>query len=315
MSCAFMHPLFVGVGGVGGFYAERLAQQLPVSVVARGEHGRRIAAEGLSVRTPQGERSWRPARVYTEVAQVEAVHDLIVFATKAHQLDAALCDVLVQRLPEAHVLSLLNGVESEAQLATVWPSARVMAGVARIAAQRTAAGVVEVTAGGGLELAAWAPPGRAATETLHTLFTATGVRSRLRDDARLMLWEKLLWNAAFNGVCALTRQRAGDLLRISAMRSLIVALMQEVIAIAHHEGVALQEALIERNLTMTEQHFADIVPSMLQDALAGRALEHDAIQGVIVRRAAAHGVAVPHHRMLAALLQGLDKSTLGLVLG
>jgi len=45
---------------------------------------------------------------------------------------------------------------------------------------------------------------------------------------------------------------------------------------------------------------------MLQDLRRGRRLEHDALNGAVVRAAAAAGVSVPVNRLLVALLARLD---------
>jgi 2-dehydropantoate 2-reductase len=44
--------------------------------------------------------------------------------------------------------------------------------------------------------------------------------------------------------------------------------------------------------------------SMLQDRERGRRLEHDALNGAVVRHAARAGVAVPVNRLLHAILSG-----------
>jgi len=47
------------------------------------------------------------------------------------------------------------------------------------------------------------------------------------------------------------------------------------------------------------------VNSMLADRMAGRPMEIDARNGVIVRRGGKHGINTPLNRMLVALLQTL----------
>jgi 2-dehydropantoate 2-reductase len=85
--------------------------------------------------------------------------------------------------------------------------------------------------------------------------------------------------------------------------------MQEVIAVAQAEGVALPAGLIDLMLHVTRSEFPETEPSMLQDVRAGRATEVDILQGAVVRRAAAHGLAVPIHRTLEGLLRGRTGQT------
>jgi 2-dehydropantoate 2-reductase len=55
----------------------------------------------------------------------------------------------------------------------------------------------------------------------------------------------------------------------------------------------------------------DFPTSMLQDRRRGRRLEHDALNGAVVRAAARVGVPVPTNRTLFALLERLDAGSRG----
>jgi 2-dehydropantoate 2-reductase len=87
-----MRYVIIGAGSVGGAIAARLAQHSPHPplLIARGSNGAAIAAEGLRLRTPDSDE-----RVPVEVAsgpdEVELrVDDVLVVATKSHQVEAAL---------------------------------------------------------------------------------------------------------------------------------------------------------------------------------------------------------------------------------
>jgi 2-dehydropantoate 2-reductase len=124
------------------------------------------------------------------------------------------------------------------------------------------------------------------------------------DDLARVLWTKLLWNAPFNGVCALTRKNAGDVLAVPALEALIRGAMLEIVQVARSEGVDLGEHAIDAMLAITRAMFAETEPSMLQDVLAGRATETDALQGAVVVRGERHAVPTPIHHTLHALLIG-----------
>jgi 2-dehydropantoate 2-reductase len=68
-----------------------------------------------------------------------------------------------------------------------------------------------------------------------------------------MLWEKMLWNAPFNAICALTGLRAGEAL--SCCEVLVRKAMEEVVCVARAEGVSLEPALIDTMLELTRVSF------------------------------------------------------------
>jgi 2-dehydropantoate 2-reductase len=129
---------------------------------------------------------------------------------------------------------------------------------------------------------------------------------RAHSNLRTLLWRKLLWNAPFNAICALTGKPAGAVLAVPELERLVRAAMQEVIAVGRADGADLGDGRIDDLLKVTLDKFSDSVPSMLQDVRAGRATETDALQGAVVERGRRYGIATPILATLHALMRGLD---------
>jgi 2-dehydropantoate 2-reductase len=119
--------VIVGAGAIGGTLAARLAQHgsTPPLVIARGENAEAIRADGLLLRSPDDEVRV-DAPVATEPSEAElTTDDVLVFATKTHQLQAALADWVDRPVRDAAgeivgtagellpALTALNGVEAE----------------------------------------------------------------------------------------------------------------------------------------------------------------------------------------------------------
>jgi 2-dehydropantoate 2-reductase len=83
--------------------------------------------------------------------------------------------------------------------------------------------------------------------------------------------------------------------------------MQEVLAVADAEGVALDRGLPEAMLALTRNQFPLTEPSMLQDLRAGRETEVAILQRAVVDRARALGVEVPVLDTLASLVEARSK--------
>src|SRR3984885_15514740 len=95
--------VIVGAGAIGGTVGGVLARaRIPTVLVARGRHAEILAAEGLTLRTPDG-------TFHTPVTAVSGAehlrltpHDVLVFTTKTQQLDAALQEWVDQPVHDRH---------------------------------------------------------------------------------------------------------------------------------------------------------------------------------------------------------------------
>ncbi|MDH6247356.1 2-dehydropantoate 2-reductase N-terminal domain-containing protein [Mycobacterium sp. OTB74] len=115
----------VGAGAIGGTIGGVLAQAgVPVVLVARGLHGEVLMRQGLTIRTPDGVFQVPVQAVFTPDEVTLTDQDVLVFATKTQQLDAALRDWVDRPVTRASggtstaaetlpVLTALNGVTAE----------------------------------------------------------------------------------------------------------------------------------------------------------------------------------------------------------
>lgn len=299
-----MKVLIVGTGAVGGWFGAKLAKGgHSVTFVARREHGAAIRERGLIVEAPEGEIVATGA-VIDDVAQARGGgYDLALVAVKASSLFEVAPGTGAALAERGIAIPLLNGLDSERQLASVIGSEHVIGGVAQLAASLVTPGRVRVRAGGMMTLAPLAPEQLERTRALASELDRS-FPCAAEEDLGRVLWTKLLWNAPFNGVCALTRKNAGDVLAVPALESLVRDAMKEIVLVAQSEGVTLGEHAIDAMLAITRGMFSETEPSMLQDVLAGRTTETDALQGAVVERGERHGVPTPIHRTLNALLTG-----------
>jgi 2-dehydropantoate 2-reductase len=283
----------VGCGAIGGLFAARLQGHEVWAYDVSAEHVAAIDRDGL--------------RVGDEVSRVHARTDAReippcefgLVTTKAMFTEAAMT-ATAPVLADAAVCSLQNGIGSEEVIARHVP--RVIRGVTMVSGHLAAPGEVQPDASGGTWIGPFEPrPARA--EEIATLAAAIGAEAR--EDARGPQWTKLLFNAATNPLAALTGLTHGELCDVPALRAAITALVDEGRAVADALGITLDgdpDALITRAAAENHAH----KPSMLQDALAHRPTEIDALNGGIVRAGAQAGVPTPLHAQVAALIAGLE---------
>lgn len=301
-----MRILVAGTGAVGGYFGGRLALRGHEMIfLARGAHGARIRERGLTLSTPEGERVARGRVIETLTEARGLAADLTLVAVKTGSLAELVPEVGATLGPAGFAVPLENGLDSEAVLAAAVGRARVLGATTHLSCRLAGPGHVELLGGGAMTLAALEAAQVPERDRLASVL-GEAFPCRTADDLALMLWQKLLWNAPFNAICALTRLGPGQVLEDAELEALVRQAMAEVTAVARAEGVALTDTAIEPMLAFTRGLPRDAPPSMLQDVLAGRVTEASSLQGAVVTRADRHDLAVPIHRTLLALLRGVD---------
>lgn len=296
--------LVAGAGALGLYYGGRLARAgHPVAFWARGANLARLGAAGLTVRSTAGDFHL-PVPLTVDSAEAAAAagpYDLILVTTKGYHGNPDFYASLAPALAESGVaLTLQNGVESAKPLVAAL-GRRVLAGVAFIGAERTAPGMVNHTAAGHVVLGEPGGGSSKRAQAVAALLQGAGIKATASQDIRVDQWRKLVWNAPFNGITALTRVYAHETLAVPAGRALVEAAMREVAAVAGALGVALEPTVVADTLRLTETA-GPVRTSMLVDLEHGRALEIEALYGPPIREGERLGVATPVLRSLAALL-------------
>lgn len=228
--------------------------------------------------------------------------DVVVLAVKAHQTASA-GPWLRHVRPGAILMVAQNGVEQEERVRP-WldPAVRVVPLIVYFNGRREAPGEAVFTPMGDKDVVM---PADEASRRAGGMLRAAGLRAVNADDYRAAAWRKLLVNATVNPVTALTG-RHSEVMAEPDMQRMARAIMEETARVARADGVALGEADIESVLALFRSLPAGTSTSMLQDRLAGRPLEADAINGAIVRAGKRAGEPTPLNRMLLGLCLAID---------
>jgi 2-dehydropantoate 2-reductase len=301
-----MRVCIVGCGAVGGLFAAHLATLEDVEVWAYDvveEQVAAINAHGLRVTGVAELLGAVQAR--TNAAEIPPCQFGIV-ATKAmftEQAIAASASVFL----DGAVCSVQNGVGNEELIAEHVP--RVIRGTTFPAGRLLEPGVVQMDTGGDTWIGPFEdrPASASEIQRLAEALTRSGMPTVALPDARGAQWTKLIFNAASNPLGALTGLTHGRLCELPATRELISGLVREGVAVANSLGITLDsdpDELIDHAAEVAYDHRA----SMLQDALAHRRTEIDALNGGIVRFGAQHGVPTPLNEAIVALITGMEHS-------
>jgi 2-dehydropantoate 2-reductase len=310
-------------GAIGAYVGAALARGgADVTLVARGEHLRAMQANGVRVHSPKGDFEAHP-RATDDIAAVSDA-DAVFVGLKAHslpELAPALGRVLK---PGAAVIAAQNGlpwwyfqsqpgpfedevlesVDPRGTISRAIPPEAVIGCVIYCSTEIVSPGVIRHIEG--TRFAIGEPDG---TETercgrISEAFVAGGLRCPVEARIRDHIWLKLIGNAAFNPVTALTGATLGELGALPEMVELLRAILTECAEVAERLGVELPVS-IERRL---EAGIAvgDHKTSMLQDLEAGKPIELDCMSGAVIELARKLDVSVPHTAAVHACAKLLD---------
>ena len=301
-----MKVCIVGCGAIGSLFAAHLAQVDDVEVWAYDVVAPRVDAinrDGLKL-IGEADITGR-VRATTDAAELPAC-DFGIVATKSMYTSAAI-EASAHAFADGAVASVQNGVGNEEVIAE--HVERVIRGTTFPAGHVTEPGIVHMDTRGDTWLGPFEPRPASmdAVTQLAEAITAGGMNTKALPDARGAQWTKLIFNAATNPLGALTRLTHGRLCELPETRRLITQLVDEGKAVAAALGITLDsdpDELVDHAAKVAYEHRA----SMLQDVLAERATEVDALNGGIVRFGEEQGVPTPMNQAIAALIKGLERS-------
>jgi 2-dehydropantoate 2-reductase len=322
-----------GAGAVGGYLAGNIinGDAARVSLIARGDHLRAMQRDGLKIISTDGEFVAKPARLSDRVDDLPP-QDIIFVTLKANALSACAADILKLLKPNGHAVFVTNGIPwwwnyglgPDGTLRLLDPTgdlwngltpARVLGCVVYAPNEVIAPGVVRHT---GHDRWLVGEPNHSISERLEKtvgLLKDSHLNAAAVQDLRREVWLKLLRNTALNSVCTLTRLPIDGISAEPSLVSLVESIIDEIIAIAKAQGWDIEaEAEPARRASqsggsLSARVATGIRPSMLQDALAGRPMEVDAIVGQVQVFAQQAGVPCPSIDHVLALLRGLQLST------
>jgi 2-dehydropantoate 2-reductase len=285
-----MRIALIGPGAIGTTVAAWLGQDpdIQLRVCAR------TAVDGLVAETPAGVIRASP-RVLVEPVHGEAM-DWILVATKTYDAESAARWLPGLLGPRTRVAVLQNGVEHVERFAPYLDAARITPCVVDIPAERTAPGRVLQRRAGSIVV-----PEGAAGEAFVRLFAHTPIDTATTDDFTTRAWRKLAVNCA-GAVSALTLQPAG-VARHDGVAEVMRGLVRECVAVGRTVGARLGDDVADEVVEGYRAGPPDSINSIHADRLAGRRMEVDARNGVIVRYGARAGIPTPLNAAVVALLE------------
>ncbi len=323
-----MRIAIIGAGAIGGYAGVKLALAgEDVTFIARGKNLAALRQDGMKLvladGTEQVARNVRATDNYGEAGP----QDLVILATKAHQVAAVAGELPRLFGPDTAVVTMQNGipfwyfanhggalagtrldsVDPTGEASAHIPAHRVIGCVVYPASELIAPGVVRHIEGDRFPLGELDGTTSARVTRIAEAFVRAGFKSPVLADIRAEIWLKLWGNLTFNPLSALSRATLVDICRFPPTRALAAAMMTEAQAVAGKLGVTFRVSIDNR--IAGAEAVGKHKTSMLQDVEAGRDPELDALVGSVIELGRLTGTPTPHidsvYALTSLLAQGL----------
>jgi 2-dehydropantoate 2-reductase len=291
-----------GSGGVGGYFGGRLAAAgEDVTFLARGAHLTAMQKEGLHIASPLGDVHL-PSVQATDRPQAIGPVDVVLFTVKLYDVDASAATLSPLIGPDTVVITLQNGVDAVDMVAKHVGVDHVAGGAAYIVAVIDQPGHIRHTTA--QQLVFGERDGRRSDRliALEEAGMRAGFQAKASSDVVADLWVKFVRLATWSGMTTVTRSPMGVVRDTPATFELMIAAIEEVIAVGRARGVRLPDDLMDTTLTMIKNFPAASKSSMLEDIERGRRLELPWLSGAVVRIGNEVGVPTPIHQFITTIL-------------
>ena len=295
----------LGAGSVGCYFGGMLARAgHDVTLIARANHVEAITNNGLHM----------DCQSFQDYVQVKARSDyiplsdadIVLCCVKSPDTEFVINEVKPYLNKSAVILSLQNGVDNAERIAKLVDNPTYPT-VVYVATAMVGPGKLKHFGRGELVLGAL---GNNSNElnALSDFFQLSNVPCEISGNIRKDLWLKFLVNCSYNGISAIGQIQYGKMVSNPEIVNLINQITEECLMIAEKEGVMISAAEADQanhaiGVTMSGQK-----SSTAQDLVKGKLTEIDYLNGLIVRRAANYGLAVPANQAVYALVKMLEKN-------
>ncbi|MDQ1333131.1 MAG: 2-dehydropantoate 2-reductase [Thermodesulfobacteriota bacterium] len=289
----------IGTGAMGSFYASKLfdMDQKCISLIADGERYARLKGKGFFVNNRHYDLPvMRPE-------DESPPSDLVIVAVKHHHLPKAISDIRNRIGENTVLLSVMNGIDSEAQLGAAYGMEKVLYAVAvGIDALREGNRLTYTTQGRLFFGEAKNPVASQRVKDVQALFDRAAIAYETPVDMIRVLWWKFMINVGINQASAVLRAPYSAFQTSQKAKELMESAMREVMAIAKEAMVDLSEKDIENWYSVLAGLSPRGKTSMLQDVEAGRKTEVDMLAGKVIELGKIYGIPTPvNERILRSI--------------
>jgi 2-dehydropantoate 2-reductase len=297
----------LGAGAVGCFFGGMLARAgKEVLLIARENHVNAIKKNGLFMEC----QSFQEHVVIEASSSIKDIADadLILCCVKSPDTERVMHEIKDLIKPDALILSLQNGVDNAERISQVVPNPAISA-VVYVATGMGGDGHVKHFGRGELIIGQVSGHENIAAELeqICDLFLSAQIPCSVSSNIQRELWLKFLVNCSYNGISAIGQITYGEMVQQESIQQLIKDLTDEFLLVADQEGINISLAEAQMVNEQIAKTMSGQRSSTAQDLLRHKPTEIDYLNGLIVRKAKQHGLDVPNHQAIYALVKMIEQ--------
>ena len=294
----------IGMGALGMLYASQISSAFgPDSVYFLADQ-KRIGRYQKMTFTING----TPWSFPMKAPENACPADLIIIAVKYNALPSAL-DIMASSVgPDTTIISVMNGIDSEAIAGKCYGDEKVLYCIAQGMDAMKFGTDLTYTRSGELCLGTRMKGQENRLDALTRYFDSARISYRTESNILKRLWGKFMLNVGINQTCMAYEANYAQALTPGTQYDTLIGAMREVILLAQKEGIALTEGDLEAYIELLKTLSPEGVPSMRQDGIAHRPSEVEMFSGTVRRLAAKHGLSVPVNDMLYEKIKDMESN-------
>ncbi len=320
-----MRIAIIGAGAIGGITAAFMAQAgQDITLVCKHQEIAALAqGQGLRIEGVRGAFD-QPVKAVATVQELSGIFDACLIATKAYDLKQAARDMLPYLSEDSLVVSMQNGICTDALAAVVGPR-RTVGCVIGWGATMKGPAHLGMTSGGEFVLG-MAGGDRPPQLTALQKAMSSVVPCEISSDIYAQLYSKLIVNACITSLGAICGLRLGEMMKRSDARNIFLAIIREAMDVAHAMNLSVPpfggkldyDRLMSGTgkLSRLRRHgmirlvglkFRRLKSSSLQSLERGKPTEIDYFNGYIAAKGREFGVATPVNDALTAMVKSIER--------
>ncbi len=296
-----------GAGSIGSLFAGKMAYSgFDLSVVGRTPHVNEIRKNGLKIIEDQIELiSYFSAD--TDLQPRFNSQDPILITTKAYDNGIVTNNLAEKVSKQTPIFICQNGMGNEEIFKQTFSENPIYRAITTEAAELIQPGIVKHIASGKTYFNVISGIENGIGSKICNMLNKSGFQARKTPKIKLIMWQKLLTNAAICPLGALLHVPNGRILEKPSILRIFNAILEEGLTIARlnmpDEDFSETKSFVMNVIEKTKDNRC----SMLQDIERGRRTEIDFINGFIVQESKRLGLKAPINAAIADLVRHLER--------
>lgn len=236
--------------------------------------------------------------------------DLIIIATKFSGFAQAKEDIRNFVKDDTIILSLLNGVTTEKELAKLYGWDKVLYSYCichssvRCGRSITHDGVSKIVFGEN----EFEENSKNNVLRVKAFFEKCGIDYEIPEDIKRSMWLKFMLNISANPISAILKMTFGEMMQNQEFINMADKIISEAQQIAMAEGIKNADTMPRDAIQLFNSMIPDGKTSMLQDIEAGRKTEIELFSGTVVKLGEKYNIQTPYNKIVKEMTEIIHKN-------